>query len=124
MFSVLSVFTQTHQNKFIVNFYQKVLLGYFKIKVFVVRNKICVIIISLCSEYVPTTSLLSDNCICTGSCCLRFWLTKNAFLQYKLYSSLTTIYQHTIIIICIIGVVNIISNIFFSQIFISVLFVI
>ena len=29
MFSVFSVFTQTPQNKYIVNFYQKVLLGYF-----------------------------------------------------------------------------------------------
>ena len=29
MFSVFSVFTQTHENKSIVNLYQKELLGYF-----------------------------------------------------------------------------------------------
>ena len=29
MFRVFSVFTQTHKNKFTVNLYQKVLLGYF-----------------------------------------------------------------------------------------------
>ena len=29
MFSVFSVFTQTRKNKFIVNLYQKVMLGYF-----------------------------------------------------------------------------------------------
>ena len=29
MFSVFSVFTQTPQNKYIVDLYQKVLLGYF-----------------------------------------------------------------------------------------------
>ena len=29
MFSVFSAFTQTHKNKYIVNLYQKELLGYF-----------------------------------------------------------------------------------------------
>ena len=29
MFSVFSIFTQTHKNKYIINLYQKELLGYF-----------------------------------------------------------------------------------------------
>ena len=33
MFSDISVFTQTPQNKFILNLYQKVLLGYFSLDI-------------------------------------------------------------------------------------------